>query len=803
MSEAEKIKRLNYKRSRRRWIIFQAIIISLLLLAVIASSAVYYRLNRTYYIGYNESGSADYKVQYIESEEYGDWIEDGQSYISALVSQFLVQFDYELNMDAENVDYEYSYKVGAQLMITDRNNKLPIYAPIDDIVEEKSFTQSSNKKLAISENVFVDFAKYNRKAQDFISFYGLTDVTSSLIVKMSVNVIGDCEEFEENSKNSYFVALNIPLTQTTFNVSVTESAPSDSKVLARESSINQNIFAIIAKSAGFADILLIAILIIFIYSTRNEDINYTIKVKKIVSAYKSFIQKINNRFDEAGYQLLMVSSFNEMLDIRDTIQSPILMNENEDMTLTRFYIPTNTKILYVFEIKVDNYDELYGLSATAEDAVKAEDTDESAESATEETAEADVTEAAVIEDAVEVVIAEETAAEAVVAGETVAEEVTETVVDEETVAEDVVAEEAVAEAVVAEEAVAEEGSAPVLVLDSSETSLPEPPIAITADDDAVRLVNGVVVHIRYRTSFMSRLIQSEASVQDYYTVLKNYLLSYKGIKARTSWNFESFNKGRLQCAKLNVKGNTLLVYLALSPSEYNANKYYFTDVSDKPKLNVVPMMLKIKSERALKYAFELIDEVMNKNGIEKSATVPELDYRMPYETTEALVDKGYVKVILPDGITVDENTLIEKININELLKFMKQSSGSKASIDDVMEQAMSEPDVELSEIDYVDVIDEVYEETEEKPGVDVISVVWPEKAHKNKVYRYDPNGHTVEDGDEVLVPTKDASKNREVIRKAAVAHGNHKIDPDTLQHPLKKIICVVRRRVEKASTEDN
>ena len=50
----------------------------------------------------------------------------------------------------------------------------------------------------------------------------------------------------------------------------------------------------------------------------------------------------------------------EMLGIRDTIQSPILMTENRDETMTRFLIPTNTDILYVHEIKVDNYDEIYG-----------------------------------------------------------------------------------------------------------------------------------------------------------------------------------------------------------------------------------------------------------------------------------------------------------------------------------------------------------------------------------------------------------------------------------------------------------
>ena len=74
-------------------------------------------------------------------------------------------------------------------------------------------------------------------------------------------------------------------------------------------------------------------------------------------------------FDYDGYQSVMIKSFSELLGIRDTIQSPVLMSENHDETMTRFLIPTsNARILYVFEIKVDNYDEIYNrIAAEAEE----------------------------------------------------------------------------------------------------------------------------------------------------------------------------------------------------------------------------------------------------------------------------------------------------------------------------------------------------------------------------------------------------------------------------------------------------
>ena len=178
--------------------------------------------------------------------------------------------------------------------------------------------------------------------------------------------------------------------------------------------------------------------------------------------------------------------------------------------------------------------------------------------------------------------------------------------------------------------------------------------------------DGQVVMVSYRSSFMSRLIQADSDIQDYYTVIKNALLSYKGVKARTSWNYESFNKGRIQCAKLNIKGRTLSLYLALAPEEYNATKYHFVDASGNGKFDKVPMMLKIRSDRALKYAVELIDELMKAHGIEEG-TKQNVDYRMPYETTEALAERDLVKIIVPSGVSIGKNDSLVKVDVSDVI----------------------------------------------------------------------------------------------------------------------------------------
>jgi hypothetical protein len=215
------------------------------------------------------------------------------------------------------------------------------------------------------------------------------------------------------------------------------------------------------------------------------------------------------------------------------------------------------------------------------------------------------------------------------------------------------------------EEIPEEEKQPTLVThDSVEDIVPE---EVKEDGAETTALTNEIVHVRCISSFTSRLIQSEPPIQDYYTILKNALLSYKGVKARMSFNFESFNSGRVQCAKLNVKGKSFLVYLGLDLDEYNVNKYHFSDASDKPKFEKVPMMLKVKSDRSLKYALELIEEVMKKNGFEKDPKFTEQDYHMPYETTAALAEKELIKLILPQGVSLAEGIKLVKTDVGALL----------------------------------------------------------------------------------------------------------------------------------------
>ena len=151
---------------------------------------------------------------------------------------------------------------------------------------------------------------------------------------------------------------------------------------------------------------------------------------------------------------------------------------------------------------------------------------------------------------------------------------------------------------------------------------------------------------RYRRSFLSRLIQSQGEVQEYYSILKNKLLSYKGVKGRVSWGNETFKLGREHLAKINVKSRTIYLYLALDPvaiGEIEDGKYSIEDVSAMRKYQNVPALFKLQGPRKLKYALELIemlcDEKMQLPPVKRFA---EVDYVVPYQTTAELVAAGNI-----------------------------------------------------------------------------------------------------------------------------------------------------------------
>lgn len=176
------------------------------------------------------------------------------------------------------------------------------------------------------------------------------------------------------------------------------------------------------------------------------------------------------------------------------------------------------------------------------------------------------------------------------------------------------------------------------------------------DNALVTLVSGGKVFVQYRRSFRARLIQADGETKDLYNCLRSELLSVDGVKERVSWNYDSFNIGRKQFAKVNANRKSLILYLALVPSEMD-EKYRFRDVSAKKRYAAVPVRYKITGSRSYKYATELIAAAAERFGAARTPFEEKLD--IPYEEREALIKKRLIRVYAKreTGETVSEEEL--------------------------------------------------------------------------------------------------------------------------------------------------
>lgn len=156
----------------------------------------------------------------------------------------------------------------------------------------------------------------------------------------------------------------------------------------------------------------------------------------------------------------------------------------------------------------------------------------------------------------------------------------------------------------------------------------------------------VTLVYRYRKSFLAKMALAEDTVKGYYNELKNALLAYKGVKCRTSWGYEAFNKGRTKLARMDVKTKSLYLYLAIDPQSLVDTKYNFKDMSAKKKYAATPVLMKIRGERKFKHALELIEKICGEELQLKRLEAEPTDYRLPLMSQDEMVEAGYVKMMV-------------------------------------------------------------------------------------------------------------------------------------------------------------
>ena len=219
-----------------------------------------------------------------------------------------------------------------------------------------------------------------------------------------------------------------------------------------------------------------------------------------------------------------------------------------------------------------------------------------------------------------------------------------------------------------------------------------------SDGDEVMVTkdaSGNIFEIRYIKSFTAKLSQSENVVKDYYTILKNYALSYKESHSRVSWHYDAINVGRDYVLKFAIRGKTLCVYFALDASKLDEK--YKVEVAKGKRFEDTPCLYRIKNDCRCEYAKELIDEVMKKVDASKGEE-PNEDYRIAKESTRALLEKGLIKELKTKVVDKKVVEHYESISVSRADELMSDDK-AESSIETVENSKVREGKKDIINID--------------------------------------------------------------------------------------------------------
>lgn len=185
------------------------------------------------------------------------------------------------------------------------------------------------------------------------------------------------------------------------------------------------------------------------------------------------------------------------------------------------------------------------------------------------------------------------------------------------------------------------------------------------------LVDKNILKARYKTvDLETRLRRADESTKIFYSELKNFLLSYDGVKSRISKKFDTFTIGRFIVAKMAVRGNVINLYLALA-SESIDNKYFAEDVGDSDTYGKTPTLHKVKSKRGCKYGIELIRDIMSELQIQINEGYEPTDFVAAYPPENIEEKKDAIRYMFKESVSVEELGELSDEEALELIEVVK------------------------------------------------------------------------------------------------------------------------------------
>ena len=305
--------------------------------------------NKTTEADYIVSSDVDYKV-YLKDNSYipVPYLGMDQTYITKLVND--VKSDLSFNYKNKDVaPVSYTYKVTGSLSSTyrdDANNGKEAVVWTEEEVLKKGSGTSIAGSIGINEKVTTDIALLDTRVKAFQEEMNIP-VISVYKVELNVDLLFDING--EKLTKTHTAVLNIPISPTVFNVDKAVennvSGAISQEITADE--INR-VYLIIAVS--LVALSLAAIISILKYGYAEEKSSYERELEEIFKLYGERIVAVENVVRTAETEFIDLIGFEEMVELVNELNLPILCWTKEGHKIT-WFCAIKGNIIYRYTIE--------------------------------------------------------------------------------------------------------------------------------------------------------------------------------------------------------------------------------------------------------------------------------------------------------------------------------------------------------------------------------------------------------------------------------------------------------------------
>ena len=330
------------KKKPRKKIIILAILLIILtglgvLLAVLMNDQVTLKA-----IDYRAKGSLTYKVCLKENEFIShECFTKDRSFIASLIDKVYITLNHEASTDIP-VGYDYNYVVEAKVIATELSDDSKVVYEESEVLKEFSESRKNVNTLNTSETIEIDYQKYNEKINKFKKSYVLA-LNAKLVITARFKIEGTVEEITDHTYQNNTVTLAIPLGEQTVFIDSSEASFNNNQILRKTYQKYKTSFMSMLFTASYLlVILLLFILVFYIFGEiRKQDPNKR-KIKSIKRNYERIIVEASNLPSLKDLKIMKIETFDDMLDIRESLNQPIICYDDKNKKICVFIILTST-----------------------------------------------------------------------------------------------------------------------------------------------------------------------------------------------------------------------------------------------------------------------------------------------------------------------------------------------------------------------------------------------------------------------------------------------------------------------------